>query len=120
MTQKHVRRLSPLAAVILTALIFMTAQPVISSVAGEDGTADVGAEGQEDGGGSAQDTLVVGEGGYITITAALKDATAGDTIAIDPGTYAEELVVSVMFLKISLVLGSDRETISLCNSMRVS
>ncbi len=95
MTPKHLRRLSPLAAVILTALIFMTAQPVISSVAGEDGPADVGVEGEVDGGGSAPDTLVVGEGGYITITAALNDAAAGDTIAIDPGTYAEEVVVSV-------------------------
>lgn len=49
-------------------------------------------------GGDSGSNLYVGIGGYSTIQAAINAAQAGDTIFVQPGSYAENLVVATDYL----------------------
>ena len=62
-------------------------------VTGPDGTDTVtNVEALDDAGGGSR-ILLVGGGGYATISDALADAANGDTIVIAPGTYNESLLI---------------------------
>src|SRR6185295_901090 len=50
------------------------------------------------GGHTVGNTLLVGTGGYATIAAAVNAAQPGDTVFIQPGTYAENLVITKDYL----------------------